>query len=158
MSAIAFPPKPVRDLSPIGIKTPTETVRLLVALQRTAAASLGVFLFLRYGPALQSRMPSYTVATLTMIVGYCLSAPGAFMGLGALFFYKGGAHISLHLRDKNITSLVISIGSMACSYIMFDKYKELHAPFLRSPNFLDKQFNSIAAGCCDAVYDRFFNR
>ncbi len=155
MSTITFPPKPLRDLNPRGITTPTETVSLLVALQRTAAASLGVFLFLRYGAALQTRMPPYIVGTMTMVVGYCLSTPAAFMGFGALTFYQGGVHISMHLRDKNITYIVVRILLMACSYVIFDTYK---VPALGSPNFLDKVFNKIAGRYCDAVYNRFYNR
>lgn len=155
MSTITFPPQPIRDLNPFGIKTPTETVRLLLALQRTAAASLGVFLFLRYGPALQTRMPSYTVGTLTMIVGYCLSAPAASMGFGAFTFYQGGVYISMHLKNKNITYTVFGIAAMACSYGIFDTYQ---MPLLGPPNFLDKVFIKIAGRYCDAVFDLIFKR
>lgn len=99
MLEINFPPKPVRTLNPFGIATPTETEIFLRALQRAAAASLAVFVFLRYGPALQARLPSFLrLGAITLIGGYCLSAPATFLGLGALMIYRDAVHISRDIQ------------------------------------------------------------
>lgn len=151
MSAITFPPQPLKDLKPWGINSPTQTQDWLLAVQRTAAASITVFLFVRYRAAL--RLPPIQLRVLTLVAGYCLSAPATCIGLGAFMVYNGAVNL-MNLNSKNMTFIVINILTIAGAYVMVNAY-QMKVP---SPNFLDKVFNSIAGRYCGPVYDRFFSR
>ena len=157
MSAITFPPRPLKDLKPWGINTPTQTQEWLLAVQRTAAASIALFLILHYRIALQAHLSPVAVRVLPLVAGYCLSAPATFIGLGAFTLYNSPINLSRNLKDKNMTFVVINILGIAGAYVIVDTYK-MKVPFLPSPNFLDKVFISRANKYCNSVYDRLFSR
>jgi hypothetical protein len=151
MPAIMFPPKPLKDIKPWGINTPTQTQEWLLAVQRIAAASITVFLFVRYQTDL--RLPPIQLRVLTLAAGYCLSTPATFIGLGAFKLYNGTINL-MNLNSKNMTFIVGNALTITGAYLMVNAY-QLKVP---SPNFLDKVFNTIAGRYCGPVYDRFFCR
>lgn len=165
MAAAIFPPKPLRDLSPFGIKTPTETEAFLVALQRAGAAALTVFLLCRYGSSLQSHMPELPMPGFSNLlilsgVGCCLSAPATNLGFGTCFFIKGTMNILTPTKEKTVTSLAMNVLMLAVGYSVFHNYenKNFLINISYAPNLLDRGFVVLSHRYAMTVYDYFFDK
>jgi hypothetical protein len=163
MTAAIFPPKPLTDLSPFGIKTPTETEAFLLALQRATAATLTVFLLYRYGSGLQDRLPHLPMPEISNLlilsgVGYCLSAPATNLGFGSCFLIKGTINILTPSKEKTVTSLAMNVLMLAVGYCVFHNYENKNFLINTSyaPNLLDRGFVAIAHRYSGPFYDYFF--
>lgn len=159
MVALTFPPKPLRDLSPFGIRSPTQTKEFLLAMQRAGAAALGVFLFYRYGASLQTRMPElpmqdYSNLLILLGAGSCLSAPAISLGWGSYVFIKGAVNILALSQERTGLALVGNVCRIVWGYYLVQEEgtQKLSIPF----NLLDRVFVAIAQRYSGPVFDRFF--
>ncbi|MBS0648214.1 MAG: hypothetical protein JSS10_03200 [Verrucomicrobia bacterium] len=161
MVALTFPPQALKDLSPFGITSPTQTRAFLLALQRAAVAAGSVFLLWRYKSELFNSMPclpmqerSYLL--ILPVVGYCLSAPATNLGFGSCLMIKGAVKILTPSQAKTASTIVWNAFLMASGYYLLQEEgtQKLYAPV----NLLDRVFAYVADKYSGPVFDRFFDK
>lgn len=153
-----FPPRVLPDINIFRARSSTELAYKLLALQRVAAAALGVYLFFRYRPLMHSPLSKVLVAAIPSIAGYCLSAPATFLALGGVFFYKGSVKILSGVEHQNIERIFVGVWAAVIGYVCCHQYRKIALCIFKPPNLLDKVFVSVGNQLSVPVWRRFFHR
>lgn len=151
-----FPPQVLSDLNFFNVSSKEELATRLRAVQRVAAAAIGIYLKVRYQPILAAKWESKSAAMLSLYAGYsCLSCPVMLLVLSWFNGYVYTMDALSCIRSREIGWTVLSVSMFGLSYFLSQNYKD---GALTGPNLLEKLFDTVEDKLTQPLWDRFYKK